>query len=254
MEIAIVKIGGRVASEKTKTEALLRDMATVSSVSYILVHGGGAEVTSAAARFGIESRFVNGIRFTSPEEMAVVDAVLAGKINKELVRMAARAGLNGVGLSGSDAKLFTGRAVSDGSCTGTVTATDTGLLKLLLENGCFPIIATTSMTDTGLPLNINADEAALALASALKAARLIYISDIPGVLKEGTVIPRLDRKTVAAEIESGVISGGMIPKVNSSVEAVANGVGSVIIGGYEEEGDLHRLESGTKGTSITFSD
>lgn len=250
MDVAVVKIGGRVASEKDKIKALLSDMASGEAVSYILVHGGGAEVTAAAARFGIESQFVNGVRFTSPEEMAVVDAVLAGKINKELVRMAARAGLNGVGLSGSDGKIFTGTAVAAGSCTGKITATDTGLLSLLTGNGYLPIIATTSMTADASPLNINADEAALALAVALKASRLIYISDIPGVLKDGSVIPFLNGASIADGIDSGVISGGMIPKVNSALEAVGKGVGSVIIGGYETRNDLQRLESGEKGTSI----
>lgn len=252
MKTVVVKIGGRVASEKEKTQSLFRDMADSASVSYILVHGGGAEVTSAAARFGIESRFVDGIRFTSPEEMAVVDAVLAGKINKELVRMAHEAGLNACGLSGSDGKLFTGTAVSAGSCTGKITETEPAILKLLTENGYLPVVATTSMTKSGTPLNINADEAALSLAVALRASRLIYISDIPGVLKNGAVIPSLNTVTVADEITSGVISGGMIPKVKSALEAVGQGVGSVVIGGYEEAGDLLRLESGTKGTSITF--
>ena len=250
MGIAVVKIGGRIASEKEKIINLLNDMASGTDTSYILVHGGGAEVTSAAARFGIESKFVNGVRFTSPEEMAVVDAVLAGKINKELVRMAARAGLKGIGLSGSDGKLFTGTAVAAGSCTGKITGTDTGLLSLLTENGYLPIIATTSMTADGAPLNINADEAALALAVALKADRLIYISDIPGVLKNDAVIPALNGTSIADEINAGVISGGMIPKVKSALKAVGEGVGTVIIGGYENPKDLQRLESGEKGTSI----
>lgn len=252
MKINVVKIGGRVASEKLKTEALLRDIAASTDDAYILVHGGGAEVTAAAARFGIESRFVNGVRFTSPEEMTIVDAVLAGKINKDLVRMAFRAGLNSVGLSGSDAKLFTGTAVCDGSCTGKINATDTTLLQLLSANRFVPIIATTSMTDSGKPLNINADEAALALAVALKAKRLIYISDIPGVLKEENVIASLNNESATAEIASGVISGGMIPKITSALEAVKQGVGTVIIGGYDEAGDLQRLEAGLKGTSVTL--
>ena len=154
-------------------------MAADNEGTFVLVHGGGAEVTAAAKQFGIESQFVDGVRFTSMREMAVVDAVLAGKINKELVRQIRAAGLNGVGLSGSDGGLFTGAPVQPDSCTGKVTETDTRLLHLLTENGYTPVIATTSMTADGFPLNINADEAALTLAAALKADQLIFISDIP---------------------------------------------------------------------------
>ena len=252
MKITVVKIGGRAAADKEKTAALIRDMAADRGEAAVLVHGGGAEVTAAAKQFGIESQFVDGVRFTSMREMAVVDAVLAGKINKELVRQIRAAGLNGVGLSGSDGGLFTGAPVQPDSCTGKVTETDTRLLRLLTENGYTPVIATTSMSADGLPLNINADEAALALAAALKADRLIFISDIPGVLKDGCVLPSLNETSAEKEINDGVISGGMIPKVKSALDAVKNGVGAVVIGGYEEAGDFARLKTGKKGTAVTL--
>ena len=215
MKITIVKIGGCAAADKEKTAALIRDMVADNEGTFVLVHGGGAEVTAAAKQFGIESQFVDGVRFTSMREMAVVDAVLAGKINKELVRQIRAAGLNGVGLSGSDGGLFTGA--------------------------------------DGFPLNINADEAALTLAAALKADQLIFISDIPGVLKNDRVLPSLNEAAIEKEISDGVISGGMIPKVKSALNAVKNGVGAVVIGGYEEAGDLLRLKTGTKGTAVTLS-
>ena len=247
MKITVVKIGGRAAADKEKTAALIRDMAADRGEAAVLVHGGGAEVTAAAKQFGIESQFVDGVRFTSMREMAVVDAVLAGKINKELVRQIRAAGLNGVGLSGSDGGLFTGAPVQPDSCTGKVTETDTRLLHLLTENGYTPVIATTSMTADGFPLNINADEAA-----ALKADQLIFISDIPGVLKDGCVLPSLNETSAEKEINDGVISGGMIPKVKSALDAVKNGVGAVVIGGYEEAGDFARLKTGKKGTAVTL--
>ena len=245
MKITIVKIGGRAAADKEKTAALIRDMAADNEGSFVLVHGGGGEVTAAAKQFGIESQFVDGVRFTSMREMAVVDAVLAGKINKELVRQIRAAGLNGVGLSGSDGGLFTGIPIQPDSCTGKVTGTDIRLLHLLTENGYTPVIATT--------LNINADEAALTLAAALKADQLIFISDIPGVLKNDRVLPSLNEAAIEKEISDGVISGGMIPKVKSALNAVKNGVGAVVIGGYEEAGDLLRLKTGAKGTAVTLS-
>ena len=253
MKITVVKIGGRAAADKEKTAALIRDMAADNEGTFVLVHGGGAEVTAAAKQFGIESQFVDGVRFTSMREMAVVDAVLAGKINKELVRQIRAAGLNGVGLSGSDGGLFTGIPIQPDSCTGKVTGTDIRLLHLLTENGYTPVIATTSMTADGFPLNINADEAALTLAAALKADQLIFISDIPGVLKNDRVLPSLNEAAIKKEISDGVISGGMIPKVKSALNAVKNGVGAVVIGGYEEAGDLLRLKTGTKGTAVTLS-
>lgn len=247
----VIKIGGRVATEKSKTEALLSDMARLQQeFSFLLVHGGGAEVTEAASRFGIQSQFVDGIRFTSKEEMAVVDGVLAGKINKELVRLAYRQGLRAVGLSGSDGEIFTGIERQPQSCTGIVTQTQSQLLKLLQQGGYLPVIATTSMTSNGDPLNINADEAALALAVDLKAFQLIYISDIPGVLKNDQVIKNLNGKTIEEEIAAEVISGGMIPKVHSAWKAVTKGVEQVVIGGYENREDLFALIEGNKGTTI----
>ena len=222
MKITIVKIGGRAAADKEKTAALIRDMAADNEGTFVLVHGGGAEVTAAAKQFGIESQFVDGVRFTSMREMTVVDAVLAGKINKELVRQIRAAGLNGVGLSGSDGGLFTGIPIQPDSCTGKVTGTDIRLLHLLTENG-------------------------------YKADQLIFISDIPGVLKNDRVLPSLNEAAIEKEISDGVISGGMIPKVKSALNAVKNGVGAVVIGGYEEAGDLLRLKTGAKGTAVTLS-
>ena len=253
MEKVLIKIGGRAASDRTALASLAAEMKSLEkSYSFFFVHGGGAEVTRVSEVFGLEAVFENGVRKTSPEEMDVVDMVLGGKMNKYIVRLFAAAGLKSVGISGCDGRIFTGKAVAPGSRTGKVTAAEPELLTVLSESGFTPVISSVSMDDEGTALNINADEAALAAAEAINASKLIFISDIPGILKDGEVIGRMNPAEAKAEIEAGVIAGGMIPKVESSVEALHKGVGSVIIGGYNEEGDLAALIGGRLGSDITM--
>lgn len=250
----IVKIGGVVATDTTLLSALLADLSSLGSQHPVLVHGGGKEVTAVGERLGLVAEFRDGVRLTTPAEMDVVDMVLGGKINIDLVRRARAVGLNAVGLGGQDGGLFTGVArVFAGSAanrTGQITATDPKLLRVLSEAGYFPVVNSTSCDAQGLGLNINADEAAQEVAVAVGAAALVYISDIAGVLKAGSVIPRLDGPTLEDEIAAGVIGGGMVPKVRNARAAVAAGVGKVIIGGYQKAGDLSQLLSGASGTTI----
>jgi len=250
----IVKIGGVVATDPHLLQTLLTEFAALKDQAMVLVHGGGKEVTSMGEKFGLKAEFREGIRLTSPAEMDVVDMVLGGKINIDLVRRARAVGLDAVGLGGQDGGLFTGvaRTFADhgDSRTGQVTQARTRLLEVLTAGGFFPIINSTSMDAQGRGLNINADEAAQELAIAVGAQALVFISDISGVLKEGKVLNRLDGPTLEAEIASGVIGGGMVPKVRSARQAVASGVGKVIIGGYVTAGDLQRLLAGLSGTTI----
>lgn len=252
----VVKIGGVVATDVTLLSALLGDFVPLASKA-VLVHGGGKEVTAVSERFGLTAEFRDGIRLTSAAEMDVVDMVLGGKINIDLVRRARASGLNAVGLGGQDGGLFTGEprvfVGPDGpqpSRTGTITTANPALLETLTKAGYFPIVNSTSTDAAGTGLNINADEAAQALAIAAQAETLVFISDIAGVLKDGGVIPKLDQVSMEAEIASGVIGGGMVPKVRSARQAVEAGVGRVIIGGYKTAGDLARLLSGNSGTTI----
>ena len=249
-----VKIGGVVATDADRLTALLADFAHLKQRAPVLVHGGGKEVTAFSEQLGLKAEFKDGIRLTSPEEMDVVDMVLGGKINIDLVRRACAAGLDAVGLGGQDGGVFTGvprqmEGLSPNR-TGRVTASRTRLLEVLISGGFFPVVNSTSMDGSGRGLNINADEAAQELAIAAQAEALVFISDIPGVLKEGKVIPRLDEAALEAEIASGVIGGGMIPKVRSAHQAVKAGVGKVVIGGYEAPGDLVKLLAGLSGTTI----
>ncbi|MDC7228086.1 MAG: acetylglutamate kinase [Spirochaetales bacterium] len=251
MKKVLIKIGGRAASDETSLAALASEMAALQNEhSFFFVHGGGAEVTKVSALFGLEAVFENGVRKTTPAEMDVVDMVLGGRMNKYIVRLFASKGLKAVGISGADGSLFTGRAVAEGSRTGHVTAADPSVMSLLGDAGYLPVISSVSMDAEGLALNINADEAALAVASAVPVDDLIFISDIPGILKNDRVIAELSPAGIQQEIDAGVISGGMIPKVESSVKALRDGVESVIIGGYTAKGDLAKLLDGTTGTRI----
>ncbi len=257
-EIICIKCGGKAAEDQDALAALAAEATRVSALHpVVFIHGGGAAVSALSRALGIEPLFRDGIRLTSAEEMDVVDMVLGGRMNTALVRVFARAGARAVGLTGCDAATFTGLPISlDDSPgrkqthTGRITACDPSLIHGLLDAGFLPILASTSMTTEGFPLNINADEAALAVASALGAAALLFLSDIPGILKNGEVLRVLRASAAEGEIEAGVISGGMIPKVRSSREALAKGMGKVIIGRYDGTGDIGRLLDGSIGTAI----
>ncbi len=250
----IVKIGGAVATDTSLLQKLLTELGQTQNYACVLVHGGGKEVTSLSERLGYQADFRAGLRITSPGEMDVVDMVLGGKVNIALVRMAAQSGLKVVGLGGQDGNLFTAKPLQvEGvsNCrTGQILSCDPTLVRLLCREGYLPIVNSTAMAHDGQGLNINADEAAQALAVALEAEVLVYVSDIRGVLKNGQVIAQLDEEELEAEIDAGVISGGMIPKVRNASEAVSEGCGRVIIGGYQNSGDLARLLSGESGTTI----
>jgi acetylglutamate kinase len=180
--------------------------------------------------------------------------VLSGRINKELVRLLRARGLNAVGLSGSDGGIITGTPKSSAAGaqtrTGEVTAVDGRLLELLLANGYLPVVSSTSMDAAGQGLNINADEVAFSLAAHLRASVLVFLSDTPGILSGGSVIQALSEKEATDLIAQRVISGGMIPKVTASLEAMRRGVQHVIIGQYQGAGSLGRLLEGKQGTRL----
>lgn len=252
-DIVVIKTGGKAASDVNAMTELFREMKALSDrCSFVLVHGGGAELSRVSKVFNLEPVFKDGVRLTTPPEMEIADMVLAGKMNKELVRLGNSCGLDAVGLCGCDGSIFLGKALSDVSHTGKVTDVKPVFLVQLLENGYLPVVSSVSMEAGGKALNINADEAALAVSSALKAAKLFFISDIPGVLKDGKVISLLDRAQAEAEIEAGVISGGMIPKVRSSVKAIEEGVREISIGEYRNAGDLDKTIKREIGTSIVL--
>ena len=252
-KIIVIKTGGKAASEKSAMTTLFKEMKKLKSkYNFIFIHGGGAEVTRVSKIFGLEPVFKDGIRLTTPKEMEIVDMVLSGRMNKEIVRLANSCGISSVGLSGSDAMLFTGKQTEKKSLTGKIFNVKPFILSLLIKNDYLPVICSTSMATDGTALNINADEAALGIASAIMADKLFFISDIPGVMKDGSVLNILTQKMAEEEIASGVISGGMIPKVKSSIAALKKGVSAIIIGEYLKNGDLSASLDAKKGTSIVL--
>jgi acetylglutamate kinase len=250
----VVKIGGRAAEDRESLGALCDELRDVSREHrLVLVHGGGAEVTSVSHKFGIEPIFRDGVRQTSPEEMDIVDMVLAGRVNSQLVRMLRARGLDAVGLSGSDGGTFTGEPIGGrgtANRTGEVTHVDVRLPLLLLDAGFVPVLSSTSMDAEGNGLNINADTAAFRLAAHLGAAALVFLSDIPGVISDGSVVQALCAEEAKSLISRGVIKGGMVPKVTASFDAMDKGVKKVIIGQYESPGSLARLLEGKEGTRL----
>ncbi len=254
-QLICIKIGGKAATDEGSIASLVEEIAGLSSQrQFVVVHGGGAEVTRLSERLGHSPTFRDGVRMTSAEEMEVVDMVLSGRMNKSLVRRFAAAGVSAVGLSGSDGRLFEGEPIEEGTHTGKITGVEPRLLRLLLEERYLPVVASTSTTRDGIALNINADEAAFSIAAALPADMLMFLSDTPGILaSDGALIPELDERSVQENIADGTISGGMIPKVRASIGSLEAGVGSIVIGQYRERGELSRLLDGRMGSRVVLS-
>lgn len=258
MSTITVKIGGSLAGKKDSMRELVGDLALLQrSRECVLVHGGGAEVTTLSKTLGCLPLFENGLRITSVQEMDIVEMVLSGRINKRLVRMLSSAGINAVGVSGADGGLFRGKSISaehgSSTRTGTITGVRPALLELLLARDYFPVVSSTSMDDTGEGLNINADEAALEIAVSLQSESLIFLSDIPGIVIGGKVLSFLNEEEALRAIQEESISGGMIPKVKASLSALHRGVGEIVIGEYGGTGSLELLLSGKLGTIIKLN-
>jgi acetylglutamate kinase len=268
----VIKIGGRPAASLDRLRELFVDIKDLQEdYSPVLVHGGGAEVSQISRTFGLEPTFVNGIRMTTEPEMDVVDMVLAGLMNTRLLRQASISGVQAVGLSGVDGGLWTCESIDSPGLqtkhpdnwtkaqiaqpeyknrTGRVITTNPQVLRYLCAGGYVPVLSSVAQDAQGFGLNINADDGALAVAEGLKAFGLMYISDIPGVLKHEQPISYLTPAIIQQEISNQVITGGMIPKVQASVTALDQGVGRVVIGDYTQRGDLLKLVRAEKGTTI----
>ncbi len=250
-----IKIGGEPANNEAVLAELALELKALSGeYAAVLVHGGGDEVSALTRKFGIEPKFVDGVRMTTEEEMKFVDMVLCGQVNKRIVRLFQKSGLAAVGISGSDGSLFVGTSISKSkenhSHTGKITSVNPALISTLIASNFFPVIAPTSMDGSFAALNINADSVAFEIASAIKAEALVFFSDIPGILKDGKALERLRTAEVLAEINNGTITGGMIPKVKASIDALSKGVGRIIIGEYWGRGSLASLLDGKTGTQI----
>ena len=251
LPLIIIKTGGKAAEDHNALMFLANEIKDLLSLyNFLIVHGGDAAVSSIQKVYGMKPVFHEGMRMTTEKEMDLVDMGLAGLMNKKVVRLLSSCGLNAVGLSGADGTLITGESIASGSRTGRVIDTDPTLINLLLEKGYIPVISPVSSDLSGQALNINADEAALALGTSCQADYIVFISDIPGILKDQKVLDRLNQQIAEDLIEQQIIKGGMIPKVNASLKALQKGVGNVVIGDYRNPEDLKELINGNKGTKL----
>lgn len=237
-KVVVIKYGGNAMINEELKQAVMSDIVLLSlvGIKVVLVHGGGPEINQMLDRLQIESKFINGLRYTSAETVEVVQMVLAGKVNKELVSLVSRYGGSALGLCGIDAKMI--KAVKmegdvDLGFVGDIVDINTAPIVDALASGYIPIIATTGIDDNGQIYNINADTAAAKIASALKAENLLLMTDIKGLLKdkddENTLIPMVNVSEVPNLIRQGIISGGMIPKIGCCVESVRRGVKKAVI-------------------------
>ncbi len=221
----VVKLGGSALGSHDTT---LADAVAMSrlGVRPVVVHGGGAAISEWIRRIGKEPRFVNGLRVTDAETMEIVTMGLAGKVNKELVASLCGLGGKAVGVSGLDAGLVKARRTSpELELVGEVHDVDVHLLQLLLEAGAIPVVAPIALGEKGECLNVNADTAAAEIAIALRAERLVFLTDAIGVRDQaGHLLPSLTRVEARRLIDSGVISGGMIPKAEACIRGL-DGVG-----------------------------
>ena len=235
-KIVVVKYGGNAMINEDLKHKVMRDIVLLSliGVKVVLVHGGGPEISDMLKRVDKKSEFVNGLRVTDKETIDIVQMVLAGKVNKSLVNLIEIAGGNSIGLCGADGQLIKAKQLDDRlGYVGTVTDINPDPIFDLLEKGYIPVISTIGCDDEGNIYNINADTAAARIAGKLKAECLISMTDIKGLLEdkddEDTLIPVVRLKESADLVEKGIISGGMIPKIQCCTDAVSEGVKKVFI-------------------------
>lgn len=237
-KIIVVKYGGSAMSNEELQKNVIQDVTLLKLVGFkpIIVHGGGKEISRWVGKVGKEAQFVNGLRVTDDEIMEIAEMVL-GKVNKNLVTMVQELGVQAVGISGKDAGLLTvEKKYADGQdigYVGDVKEVHAGILYDLLEKDFLPIVAPIGLDEQFHTYNINADDAACAIAKAVGADKLVFLTDIEGLYKDindkASFISRITASEADALIEEGFIGGGMLPKLNNCTDAIENGVNRVHI-------------------------
>ena len=233
----VVKYGGNAMISQELRCAVISDIILLSLVGLhvVVVHGGGPEINQMLKRLGKEGKFVDGLRYTDEETMDVVQQVLCGKVNKDLVATLNRMGGRALGLCGMDAQLFQAVQLDEKyGLVGEITGVDPKVVQDALAQGYIPVVSTVAQgTDGNTAYNINADTAAAKLAVALGAEKLVLLTAVRGLLRdpkdESTLIPSVGVSEIPGLIKDGIISGGMIPKIDCAVEAVRSGVNSTVI-------------------------
>jgi acetylglutamate kinase len=242
----VVKYGGAAQTKEDLKETFAKDVVMLNYIGIrtVIVHGGGPKISSTMERMGKKPEFVNGQRVTDQETMDIVEMVLGGLINKEIVTLINRHGGKAVGLSGKDGGLIRGRKkvmkkptqetgveeIVDLGLVGEVAFIDPSVIEGLDKEGFIPVVSPIGVGPSGETLNINADFVASAISSSLKAEKLILLTDVPGLLdKGGKIIPTIEEDRIDELLKDGTISGGMIPKVTACRKAILGGVGKTHI-------------------------
>jgi len=235
-KVVVIKYGGNAMISPDLFEAVIEDIILLQLVGIhaVLVHGGGPEINDILDRLGIKSRFVNGLRYTDEETMNVVQSVLCGKVNKDLVSTIGRKGGSAIGLCGLDGKLFEAKRMDRGDgedygYVGEITRVNPGIVFQAIDDGHIPVVAPIAFgIDSDTAYNINADTAAAQLAIALSAEKLILLTNTRGVLRvsddEGTLIEQIQSSEIEMLKEQNIVVGGMIPKVECCAAAIAGGI------------------------------
>ncbi|MCI7692170.1 MAG: acetylglutamate kinase [Oscillospiraceae bacterium] len=230
-KVVVIKYGGNAMTNERLKQAVMRDvvMLSIVGIKVVLVHGGGPEINTMLGKIGKESKFVNGLRYTDEETIDIVQMVLAGKVNKDLVSMLESHDGKAIGLCGLDGNMIEAKCLNpDLGYVGEITAVNPEIIQTTLDNGYIPVISTIGRGEDGTVYNINADTAAARIAAEMKAPSLILLTDIKGLLEdkddENTLIRTVGVSEVPYLKKQGIISGGMIPKIDCCVEAVRRGV------------------------------
>lgn len=235
----LIKYGGSAMVDEALKRSIIQDIVLMKLVGIcpVIVHGGGHEINNLLKRVNKQSEFINGLRITDEETMEIVEMVLSGKINKNISAILQEHGLNAVGVSGKDGNILTADKKlvegQDVGFIGRIEKVDTHLIDTLIENGFVPVIAPVAKDSQGNTYNINADYAASAIAGALKAEKLVFVTDIEGVLANvndpSSIISNISVNEAERLVRNGTIKGGMIPKIECCVEGVKKGVKTVHI-------------------------
>lgn len=233
----VVKYGGNAMISPELRQAVMSDIILLNLVGIrvVMVHGGGPEISDMLKKIGHESRFVDGLRYTDETTMNVVQSVLCGKVNKDLVALLGRLGGQAIGLCGMDGQMFQAECLDEKyGLVGQITGVNPAPVESALHDGYIPVVSTVAQgVDADTAYNINADTAAAKLAAALHATKLILLTDVRGLLRdpkdESTLIHAVKTEDVPGLIDEGVISGGMIPKMECCVDAIHGGVDRVHI-------------------------
>ncbi len=253
MKPVVIKLGGSLLDKKSFLQELAADLKAFRG-KVVLLHGGGPVISRLFEAFGKENRFVNGLRATSDDTIDLVEMALSGQVNKELARRLTAAGVPTVGISGTDGQLFLAEplnaADAQSNRVGQVTAVHTELLDTLWKDRWLPVVSPLGTTTAGEALNINADSAAYALALALRAEVLLFLTDVPGILWDGQVVRRLTPELLQKGVETGVIHSGMLPKLEMGFTALRSGV-RTLISTWQGRGTLSRL---LEGSDIVFTE